>query len=307
MITAVCANPCIDKEVHVDGFKVGGLNRIIDHRSDASGKGINVAIASKRLGAQVACIGFNYHDNGQLEVDRLKQEDIEHEFVYSEGAIRTNTKIIDISNGVMTEVNEAGAYVSPERIASLGDMIARRAKESDFMVFSGSVPKGADKKFYYNMINLAKGTKCVLDCDGELLVEGLKAKPYIIKPNLFELEQFSGRKLQNNGDIVKAGREIIDSGVSIVFVTMGGDGAIILDDKEAYFIPPVDVCVKNTVGAGDSATSGLITALEKGAPLRDAAISGIAAATATVMTEGSLLLRYEDYKWCLGQVRTERL
>ncbi|HOV70481.1 MAG TPA: PfkB family carbohydrate kinase, partial [Clostridia bacterium] len=136
MITSVCANPAIDKAVLVDGFKVGTINRIDEWRADASGKGINVAISSKRLGAQVTCIGFNFSDNGHLECERLQSEGIEYDFIYSPGSIRTNIKIIDRKTGVMTELNEKGEAVSADAIKQLETIVAEKAAKSSFMVFA---------------------------------------------------------------------------------------------------------------------------------------------------------------------------
>lgn len=306
MITAISSNPAIDKEVRVREFHTGVLNRVLDARSDASGKGINVAVVLKRLGIDAACIGFNYNGNGHLAVERMQREGIRYDFVYVDGDIRTNLKVIDDA-GEMTEINESGGPVTVQAVADLEIKVTEYAQMSSAMVFSGSVPPGAGTDYYYRMLSAARATRCALDCDGELFRKGLEAQPFLVKPNLYELEMYTRETLSSRTDILRAASTLLDKGVKVVLVTLGADGAIATDGSKSCYVPPLKVTVKNTVGAGDSATAGFLSALEEGREFLECVRSSAAAATASILSEGSQLLDIRDYHELMKSVILEEL
>lgn len=117
MILAVCLNPCIDKTITVNGVRLGEYNRIEQTSSDMSGKGVNVAVVLKRLGANTELLGFNFRDNARLLEELLKRENIKNRLIMCEGVVRTNIKLIDLSNGELTELNERGSRVEDDRLA----------------------------------------------------------------------------------------------------------------------------------------------------------------------------------------------
>lgn len=309
MITTVTLNPCIDRMVTVEKFIYGGLNRIISSREDAAGKGINVAVALHQLGQKAFCIGFNYTERGYMISKLLDDLTIPYDFVEVEGAVRVNLKVFDLSQSVVTEINEGGHPVSLEHIQRLKGKVEVYAPASSMMVFSGSVPAGVPSYIYRELIERAKrhGTLCVLDAEGQLLLEGIKAQPYLIKPNLYELERATGKTLTTPSEIVRAARLFIEKGVRIVGVSMGSGGAMIIDENEAYYAHPIPVEVKGTAGAGDSMVAGFCLAIEEGAGLKDMLRYGVAAATASVIREGTLLCTREGFEAMLPRVVVEKV
>ncbi len=309
MITTVTLNPCIDRMVTVEKFIYGGLNRIMDSREDAAGKGINVAVALHQLGEKAFCTGFNYTERGNMIRDFLDASSIPYDFVEVEGAVRVNLKVFDLSQGVVTEINESGHPVSPEHIQSLKDKIEAYASKSSMMVFSGSAPRGVPSSIYRELIGRAKryGTLCVLDAEGQLLLEGVKAQPYLIKPNLYELEKATGKTLTTRGEIARAARFFIENGVRIVGVSMGSQGAMIIGENEAYYAHPIPVEVKGTAGAGDSMVAGFCIGIKEGLGLKEMLCYGVAAATASVMREGTLLCTRQGFEDMLPKVVIERV
>jgi 1-phosphofructokinase len=309
MVTTVTLNPCIDRMVTVERFIYGGLNRVIDSRMDAAGKGINVAVALHQLGGRSFCTGINYTVRGEMIVELLDTAGIPYDFVDVEGEVRVNLKVFDIYKGVVTEINEGGYPVSAEHIEKLIDKIELYAVKSQMMVFSGSVPKGIPVTIYKDLLERANRHHilCVLDAEDQLLFEGIKSRPYLIKPNLYELEKAVGIKLTTHREIVKAARKFIDKGVHNVGVSMGNQGAIIVNEIEAYYAHPVAVVVKGTAGAGDSMVAGFCLAVQQGADLKEMLRYGMAAATASVMREGTLLCTRDGFDTILPRVEIERV
>ena len=131
------------------------------------------------------------------------------------------------------------------------------------------------------------GCRCILDADGERLALGLEAHPYLIKPNRFELETMLGRELRSLADIRDAARTCIDRGASVVAVSLGADGAMIVDGDEALYAPRMAVDVKSTVGAGDTMVAGFACGIIGDSTLEEMLRMGVAAATARCATDVS--------------------
>lgn len=311
MIAAVCANPCVDRAVYIDSFAYGGMNRIRHCREDGCGKGVNVAVACARLGMRAACIGIMPRERNALILERLAGAGCETEFVSCAGAVRVNTKVVDRASGVTTELNESGPAVSAREFEILIETAARWAKRCSHIVFSGSMPPGYPADIYRTMIETVKAAapecSCVLDADGALLAEGLKAAPHIVKPNRYELELLSGRKLPGIPDIHAEAVKLIGRGVQLAVVSLGADGAYITDGAEAYYAPAADVEVRNTMGAGDSMAAGLLLGLTRGRPLKEVFRSGMAAAASSLSAEGTGLVDAALFETYLSKIDIRRV
>ena len=309
MITAICLNPCIDKTVEIDAFTFGGMNRIQSARLDGSGKGVNVAIACRQLGLDSTCLGFLYEDNGKLISQRMGDAGVCVDVLWEPGAVRTNTKLLERASGIITEINEKGMLVSETQMAALRAQVADYATRSSLMVFTGSLPPGCPPDTYRQLMDaaMAQGCKCLLDAEGAVFEQGLASVPFMVKPNQFELEQAVGHILSTQQDILHAAQEIIARGVSVVVVSMGGDGALATNGREAYYAPVLRVQVNSTVGAGDSMVAGLCAAYEANMPFADMLRHGVAAATASVTTTGTGLIDVAKYRELLSCVQLEAL
>lgn len=309
MITTVTLNPCIDKMVTIDRFTYGGMNRILKSRMDASGKGINVAIAYRQLGGQALCTGINYRERGDLIVDLLERKGIDHDFVMVDGEVRVNHKIYDRSKQVVTELNESGYPVDFEAIRGLKAKLRDHCENSHILVLSGSGPRDVPSTIYRELLSEVSHLpiKTILDAEGDLLIEGLKESPYIIKPNLFELETALDRKITSHKEILESAQFFFDKGVEIIGVSLGEEGAIIMNGNCAYFAPSLEVDVRGTAGAGDSIVAGFCLAMAEGLDIEGMLRYGVAAATASVMREGTLMCNRKGFESILPRVKIEKL
>lgn len=289
MIAAVCLNPSIDRTVSIPAFEYGGMNRVTSSREDAGGKGVNVALAAARLGLDASLVGFLWRENGGLIEEKLAQAGVARDFVHLDGRVRTNMKLLDESRGAVTELNEPGARVDAPALARMTEMILARAKRSDFLVLTGSLPPGVPSGYYQMLTEAVAGTNCrvALDAEGEKLALGVRARPFLIKPNRFELTTLVGGRLDTVAQVRDAALSLVGRGVSVVAVSLGGEGALIADAGGAYFAPALPVPVRSTVGAGDTMLAALLGGLERRLPLREAFRLAVAAATACVMSEGT--------------------
>ncbi|MEF9988923.1 MAG: 1-phosphofructokinase family hexose kinase [Christensenellaceae bacterium] len=296
MIICVYLNPTIDKTVYLDRLVIGGTNRPTKVIMNGAGKGINAAVVLKELKKDVKVMGILHKSYGTIIKDRLEAKSIFYDFLEIDGQTRVNTKIFDEQSQVLTEINESGTEIAMEFANRVADEVVATAKSDDMVILTGSIPLGCEKNVYAKTIEKLneKGVRCVLDADGEALRLGILQKPYFIKPNIDELKSITQLKSESISDVLEACRNIIQTGVKVVAVSMGGDGALIVDENKAYFAKPQKVEVKSTVGAGDSMVAGIAASIDEGI---DAALrAGVAAATASITLEGTELCTLKLYE-----------
>lgn len=309
MITSVSLNPSIDRTLTVEGFTPGGLNRVLSSGDVAAGKGINVALTVSALGLNAECVGFMYRDSAPLFEKRLMVNSTAYDFIWLDGAARTNIKVLDQSAGVVTELNESGREIDADSLRRMTELVCAHADNSDYLILTGSMPPGCPDDYYATLIEAVAGLgcRCVLDADGERLKKGLAAGPFMIKPNRYELESMTGKRLDSIPEIRDAARHYIDQGVEVVAVSLGADGAIILRGDEALYAPKLNIEVKSTVGAGDSMVAGLIAGFMAENDLEETFRMGMACATARCMTEGYHIVDRTLYRAVMEMVEIERI
>lgn len=309
MITAVNLNPCIDKSIVVSGFQYGQLNRVMDSREEASGKAINVGIAVKRIGKEVECLGFNYKENGKILENTLNDYGITSEFVWVNGRLRTNTKILDSDTNILTELNEFGSKVTNEDINKLRTIIKEHAEKSSLVVIGGSAPVGVSSSIYREILEELSEypIKTILDAEKDFLLEGIEAQPYLIKPNLFELETAFGKKCSSKEEVVLLAREIIESGVEVVCVSLGEEGAVICNKKEAYYSQGLQLKIQGIQGAGDSMVAGICAAIEEGLPIQEMLRYGMAASAASLVLKGTQMCSLEGFCNYRKQIQIQKM
>ncbi|NLG88152.1 MAG: 1-phosphofructokinase family hexose kinase [Clostridiaceae bacterium] len=294
----VTLNPCIDKTVTVKEFTVSGLNRVISSFQQPAGKGINSSIAFNNLGGNTFCTGINYSLNKSVLEKFLDSKNIKYDFFTVPGELRTNLKIFDLQKNEVTEINERGHKVPDDFEDKFLSKIVELSDGFDVLLLAGSVPQGVNKDIYEKLINSVKkpGLKVILDADGEFFANGIKALPHIIKPNKYELELYIGETLGSDEEIARVSRrEFIEKGIEIVCVSIGPEGAVIVDDNSAYRAEGIKVDVKGTVGAGDSMVAGIVYGIDRGYELDGLLRSAVASATASIVKEGTELCDLEGY------------
>ncbi len=308
MITTICLNPCFDKTVSVESLKVGQVNRIRDARVDLGGKGINVAVVAKRLGLDVQCIGV-MGENGSAELTSLmEKEELQHQFITIPGSIRTNMKVCSMDGQGVTELNEPGPSLDTESISSFTALAERVTKDSDMIVLTGSLPPGCPEGTYRDLMNALQDKKCILDTEGkELELAAKGACPFLIKPNLREMEATLGIELRTMRAIRDAALLFIRLGVKHSVVSMGAMGAMYVSAEKTLFSPALRVDTKSTVGAGDAMIGGMLLGYEIEKDMSKAFRYGIAAGAAGVMTEGTQLIVKSDFDALLDQVRIQEV
>lgn len=286
MINTITLNPSLDYIVNLDNLELDFVNRSTSEEIFAGGKGINVSIVLKNLGVESRALGFIAGFTGN-EIERLlKEEGVESQFTkLKDGFSRINIKL---KHGQETEINGTGPDLREEDVKSLYSKI-NEMNEGDFLVLAGSIPSTLPDDIYEKIMKdfEDKNFNIVVDATKNLLVNVLKYKPFLIKPNNHELGEIFNVKLKSNEEIIKYGKKLQDMGARNVLISMAGDGAIFLGENGEVFesnVPKGKVI--NSVGAGDSMVAGFLAGYSKNNDYKEAFKMGVATGSATAFSLG---------------------
>lgn len=289
VIYTVTLNPAIDKTVEIPDFTAGKVNRIQSLRIDAGGKGINVTKCLANLGMESIAAMLLGGSSGEKIQQMLAEQNIKTLAVSVPGETRTNLKIIDPTGHSNTDINEPGPVVSEEALDALKKQIGQQIQAGDAVILSGSLSKGASCATYKMWCEYFRnlGALVYLDADGEAMREGIKAIPYMIKPNDEELSRLLGKPLSALEELIQAGQSLLKTGIQEVVISLGSKGGLFLSKEDCFLAEALTVPVRSTVGAGDSMVAAMAYGKEKHLPRQQQIQLAVAMGAASVMCDGT--------------------
>lgn len=309
MITTITLNPAIDKTVYVGKLIPNDTNRVSRVEIDAGGKGINCARMLKRLGGDTLALAFLGGKTGDFIVTVLGNEDVPVDCVRTRKPTRTCIAVEESGELAPTTLNERGGPIEHDELVTLFEKAKDAARRSSFVLCGGSVPVGVNPDVYGALVQIAVhgGAKAVLDSDGETFAEGIKAKPFMIKPNLEEAQRYLKATFASKADVARGAVRFAEMGIELVVISLGKQGAIAHYDGLVYSAVPPEVKPVSTIGSGDSLIAGVTYALEQGMGIQDALKLGCAAGAATAMSDGADIGDKEDVERLVSGVSITRL
>lgn len=308
-IITVTMNPAIDKTIVIDAFQVGQLNRIKSTREDPGGKGINVSKAIATYGIRQVALGLLAGYNGKKLLNMLNQYHFQHDFTFVSGETRTNLKVLDITTRSITELNETGYLVQADDLNDFYIKLEKYLLKSEIMILSGSLPLSIPDYFYSTCIQMATrfNTRVILDADGAALREGIQAGPFAIKPNIYELERFTGKVLDTWDKIRIETVHLEKLGIKLIVISMGDQGAVFHYQGKTWHALPLPVEVKSTVGAGDAMVAALAYCIYKNLSAEDTVKISTAAGCLTAAKEGTEMAEWSEIHKVYNKVTLEEL
>ncbi len=295
-LLTVTLNPALDKVQVVPDFKAGVVYKVLETHTSAGGKGINVARVAHTLGSSVTAIGFLGGVAGNYAAECLRREGIPHRIVTVGGETRTSVIVADPANRRDTVLNEAGPEVSPEELNALWICLRELLPTVQTVSYSGSLPPGIPNDFYAGAIALARefGVKAALDANGDALVQGAAARPFLLKPNRQELAALGD---EGEGSWAGAAAGLRDrTGCEVAIVTDGAWGAALACADGVWECTPPIVDVMSAVGSGDSFLAGFLWAWDDGQGPEAALRLGTAAGAANARHYGSGFCAHDEIK-----------
>jgi 1-phosphofructokinase len=285
MVYTVTFNPSLDYIVTVDDFKLGLTNRTTSELMLPGGKGINVSIVLSNLGIDNSAIYYSAGFVGEEITRRVQESGINAEEIkLSEGCSRINLKLKSIDG---TEINGMGPDISEEDIQKLYEKLDK-IQEGDTLVLAGSIPSTMPETIYSDIMDRlqGRGIRIVVDATKDLLMNVLKYKPFLIKPNNHELGEIFGVTLKTRESVVPYAKKLLEMGAENVIVSMAGEGAVfVASDGQVYMREAPKGKLVNGVGAGDSMVAGFVAGYLKEGELLHAFKMGLSTGSASAFSE----------------------
>ncbi|MGW2822180.1 1-phosphofructokinase [Streptomyces sp. NPDC001443] len=287
MILTVTPNPSLDRTYEVPSLERGDVIRATGERVDPGGKGVNVSRAVAAAGRRTVAVLPLGGAPGALVAGLLDAQGIEVARVPVAGTTRSNIALAE-ADGVLTKINAPGPELSPDEQELLLETVRARSGDADWIACCGSLPRGLTPLWYADLVARAHaaGVRIALDTSGPALLEALRERPDVVKPNAEELAEAVGRPLSTVGDALKAAEELRALGAGAVLASLGADGQLLVAAEGAWFADARVDAVRSNVGAGDASLAGFLIAGGSGP---EALASAVAHGAAAVRLPGSVM------------------
>lgn len=295
MIYTVTLNPSIDYVINMDQLLEGTVNRVSTEHFYAGGKGINVSQILNQHDVENVALGFVSGFTGEFIKQSLQEKGIHTNFIsLPAGYSRINMKVKTLTEE--TEINGAGPQIPKEAIDSLYKQLDQLTSE-DTLVLAGSIPASLPDDFYEQIMKYIekKQVKVIVDATKNLLLNVLKYRPFLIKPNHHEIAEMFNVKISSLDELLQYGERLKERGAQNVLISMGGEGAVLITENgEVYRSNVPKGIVKNSVGAGDSMVAGFIAGYQKTNRYDEALRLGAASGSATAFSSDVATREYID-------------
>ncbi|WP_270771367.1 1-phosphofructokinase [Intestinibacter bartlettii] len=305
MIYTVTLNPSIDYVIKVDKLTTGNINRVNEEHVYPGGKGINVTRILKSLDNDNIALGFVSGFTGDYIINSLQELNLKSDFIkVKEGFTRINVKV---KSEEETEINGQGPKISEEELNQFYKVIDKLV-DGDILILSGSIPSCLDERLYESIMKKVedRDIKVIVDATKNLLLNVLKYKPFLIKPNNHELAEMFNVELNSTEDVVFYARKLKEMGAQNVLISMGKDGALLVTENDEVFASSVAKGeVVNSVGAGDSMVAGFIAGYLKSNSYEEALRLGAASGGATAFS--SDLATREFIDTLVDEIKIEKI
>ena len=287
LVATITLNPAYDLLGFCPKVELGDVNLVQTNALLAAGKGINVAKVLSDLDVQLTIGGFLGKENRDGFNLLFKSLNVIDKFETIEGRTRINVKLTE-ENSEVTDLNFSGFTISEQDWQHFVTNSLEWLKNIDMVAISGSLPAGVSLDKFTKWMEQVKAIcpKIVFDSSRDALVAGLKAKPWLIKPNNKELEMWVGRKLSTLEDVKAAAMELVNDGIENVVISLGSKGALWVTKNEAWLAKPPKCHVVSTVGAGDSMVAGLMYGLMTNRSIKDTLVFASSVAALSVGQAG---------------------
>lgn len=262
-------NPSFDLTLSVDELDDYNVNRVKSEYREAAGVATNIARDLTRLRLPAEIVGVAGENNAREYITELSRENIPVHFITIPGAIRENITLL-VGEGEKTKtvkINRAGPACTKLALDQLRGFFDTVASPNDTVIFGGSCPPGVAPDAYASLIEYVSmlGMRVVVDTDVLRADHYFRIRPWLIKPNEYELSKICSTKFNNEDEMVDACKRLVTGGVENVLLTRGERGLIAVSRTQVVKVKAKEIKGRvNTVGAGDAALSGYLCADAEG-------------------------------------------
>lgn len=281
--------PAFDLHCYVKGFKPFHENSADITAFDAGGKGVNISRALNAGGADNVAVVAIGSDNGAEFLKKLDADGVRYEKIEVQGRIRENITV-HTDDAPETRVSFKGFAVDKDFTDRVRECVEKYVEPGSVVTFTGRLPDGTDKASVIALIReLAEnGVKSVIDSKSFTLSDLVEARPWLIKPNEEEIEDYAGVTVDGEESAAKIAKKLYDKGIENVMISLGGKGAVLACKDGTFAANAPEVKVISTIGAGDSSIAGFIAAYARSENSAESLRKAMIYGTAACMREGTL-------------------
>ncbi|ATZ18400.1 1-phosphofructokinase [Williamsoniiplasma somnilux] len=259
-IYIISLSPAIDYILKFDELKKDETNRPKETEIYPAGKGIHISMILNNLNIANESLIFSNGDFEKYFYNNLNKLKIKYKKFNANGDIRINIKLIDQHQ---TECSVSSPCIEINELNKLKEYLIKNIRPNDYVIATGSIPKGVDSKIYGEIVELTNSlnANCIVDAFGDSLSYAIEKKPFLIKPNIKELSLTIGKKIKNKNDLLLATKPLLEQGVKNILVSMGSKGAVLINDQISIkcSIGKWNKKLVNAAGAGDSMIGGFLS------------------------------------------------
>ena len=309
--TIICVTPnaALDRTLLVPDFAVGHISRVKGGVAVPGGKGLNMMRAVKILGGHPLSMGLLGGHTGRMVTAMVEEAGYKADWTWFDGETRTCI-IIANAEGLSTVINESGQIKSSDWRALVDDVCrAAESRAVGAICFCGSLPEGAPADAPADAIERLKvlGKQVWIDSSGRALSNAIAAVPYAIKVNADELAAAMHVDARRRTELLKAGKCLLNTGIEIVVISLGAEGALLLSQDGIVKATPPRIQPVDPIASGDCLHAGIVTALARGESYAEAIRSGVAAGAVNALYAGGAQFTYSHYRQMLSETRVQKL
>jgi len=296
-IVTITINPSLDKFTTIKHVVPNDKLRCNSPVYQAGGGGINVSRAIRRLGGSSMAIFPYGGSNGAILKSIIEEKSIDHQGIPIEDATRENFTVFEQEADQAFRFVMPGPYIQEDEWQTTLNTLASIEPSPDYIVASGSTPRGVPDDFYLLIAEIAHklGSRLIIDTSGKPLELAVEEGAFLLKPNIRELGQLAGMVIESEDQEIEVAKDLVRSGgTEVVVVSLGAGGAMLVTSDQVEQLRTPTVPIRSKLGAGDSMVAGIVLSLAKGWGIKDAVLYGNAAGAATVMTDGTQLCIKKD-------------
>lgn len=300
-IVTLTLSAAYDIHAYAEKMEVGLENFIDRYETDIGGKGINISRALASYGVPSTAVIVLGKDNSAEFLSKLEALGLTYEKILIPGKTRENITV-HTNNGEETRISFSGTDAPQDLIAKVERITDSILSDGDILTFTGSIPKGAqieEAKAFIKRLK-TRGVKVIVDSRSFLFSDIIDIKPFLIKPNEYEVQDYIGISLSEESEARLAAEELRSFGVENVMITLGKRGAVLASEEGSFYEPAPSIEALSTIGAGDSSIAGFIYAISHGCEGREALRISVAFGTAACLLNGTAPPRKSDVLKILG-------
>jgi len=287
-IVTLTLSAAYDVHCHAEKIEVGCENFATLSETNAGGKGINISRALLSYGISSTAVVVLGEENSREFCEKLESGGVTFEKILVPGKIRENITV-HTSDGKETRISFGGTEAPKNLISEIERITDALLSEGDILTFTGSIPSGVDKteaKKYANRLR-EKGIRVIVDSRSFSLSDLLEMKPFLIKPNEYELEAYIGAPLGDEFGAIPAAEKLRALGIENVMISLGEKGAVLSSSEGSFYVRAPKINTVSTIGAGDSSIAGFTYALSQNMDMSSALKYAVAFGSAACLEAGT--------------------